>query len=117
MGCYPLVFPGRTPVKQWLRGEEKVTVPSSGPLDAVDIVFGADIDYAQTKKQHTKGVVPNIFTRDVQGWPDPTLISTAYAERLNLTFRMSVKRLTRRANSFSKSLPHLRAAISLFVAH
>lgn len=30
---------------------------------------------------------------------------------------MSVKRLTRQATSFSKSLPHLRATISLFVAH
>ena len=88
---------------------------SSNPF--VCIEFGADIDYAQTKKQHTKGVVTTIFTRDVQGWPDPTLISTAYVERFNLTLRMSVKRLTRQANSFSKSLPHLRATISLFVAH
>jgi hypothetical protein len=47
----------------------------------------------------------------------PVEISTSYAERSNLSIRMSCRRLTRLTNAFSKRLEQHCAAISLFVAH
>lgn len=43
-------------------------------------------------------------------------VSTSYAERLNLSVRMHVRRFTRLTNAHSKSATHHSAMISLFVA-
>jgi len=45
--------------------------------------------------------------------PDPQYISTSYAERQNLTMRMSMRMFTRLANAFSKKVENLAHAISL----
>jgi IS1 family transposase len=50
------------------------------------------------------------------GNPDENLISTSYAERLNLSLRMHVRRYTRLTNGHSKSFRHHAAMTSLFVA-
>ncbi len=47
----------------------------------------------------------------------PAEISTSYAERANLTVRMSCRRFTRLTNGFSKKLENHAAAVSLYVAH
>jgi hypothetical protein len=48
------------------------------------------------------------------GNPDKDKISTSYAERLNLSLRMHVKRYTRLTNTHSKSHRHHSAMTSLF---
>ena len=53
----------------------------------------------------------------IYGSPDPSLISTAGAERLNLTTRMHQRRLTRLTNAYSKKTTNLRAAVGLHFFH
>ena len=53
----------------------------------------------------------------IAGKPDPARISTSYIERQNLTLRMSMRRLTRLTNAFSKKLENLKAATALHFAH
>jgi len=47
------------------------------------------------------------------GNPDPKYISTSYAERQNLTMRMSMRRFTRLTNGFSKKVENHAYAVSL----
>jgi hypothetical protein len=51
--------------------------------------------------------------------PDPRHISMSYIERSNLTLtmRMSIRRLTRLTNAFSKKLDNLKAACALHFAY
>ena len=50
------------------------------------------------------------------GEPDEDRISTSYAERLNLSVRMHVRRFTRLTNAHSKSAKHHSAMVSIFAA-
>jgi IS1 family transposase len=96
--------------------------------DAVERVFGRQIDYAMLVKEY--GVSPEAETRYspaecigchqkvVVGDPKAEHISTSYAERANLTMRMSIRRFTRLTNGFSKKVENHAAAISLhFMAY
>ena len=47
----------------------------------------------------------------------PSYISTSYAERQNLTLRMTQRRFARLTNGFSKKLTNHAAAVSLYAAH
>jgi IS1 family transposase len=47
----------------------------------------------------------------------PAEISTSYAERGNLSLRMSCRRFTRLTNAFSKKLENHIAAVAFYVAH
>ena len=92
-------------------------------LQVIEDVFGADIDYAMLVKlygQETEhetryspakciAAEPHI----INGNPDPTKISTSFAERQNLTMRMSMRRFTRLTNAFSKKIENLEHAIAL----
>jgi len=53
----------------------------------------------------------------IVGNPDEAHISTSFVERQNLTLRMSLRRLTRLTNAFSKKLSNLKAALALHFAH
>ncbi|MCW4010272.1 MAG: DDE-type integrase/transposase/recombinase, partial [Candidatus Bathyarchaeota archaeon] len=94
---------------------------------AVDSVFGADVDYAQLVKMY--GADPEAQRRysppkcigatkvALNGKPDPAQISTSFAERQNLTMRMSMRRFTRLTNGFSKKWENLAASVSLHFMH
>ena len=51
------------------------------------------------------------------GSPNLDLISTSYAERSNLTLRMSMRRFTRLTNAFSKKLDNHALMVSLFTMY
>ncbi len=53
----------------------------------------------------------------ISGQPDPKHVSTSYAERDNLTMRMSMRRFTRLTNAFSKKVQSLAHAVSLHFMH
>ena len=92
-------------------------------LQAVDTVFGEDVDYAmlnkiygadpQGQKRYSPAKCIGAEKRKIIGSPDAKHISTSFAERANLTMRMHMRRFTRLTNAFSKKLENHAAAIAL----
>ena len=97
-------------------------------IDAVDRVFGTEIDYGVLHKQYgeetkedqrrySPASIIAINKKVITGSPRRKNISTSYIERQNLTMRMQMRRFTRLTNAFSKSLKHLQAALALHFWH
>jgi IS1 family transposase len=101
-------------------------------LSAVEDAFGCEIDFAQLVKIYGNAIGPDQGQAEVRyspaicmgarkavitGQPDHDHISTSYAERANLTMRMSMRRFTRLTNAFSKKLENHEAAIALHFMH
>lgn len=94
-------------------------------LEAVDGAFGIGIDYAMLVKIYGESMEAKVEKRYspakytgskreiIMGNPDKSYISTSYAERNNLTMRMSMRRFTRLTNAFSKKVENLAHAVSL----
>ena len=92
-------------------------------LWAVEDTFGANADYAmlvklygqepETETPYTPAKCITAEPHIIQENPDPTKISTSFAERQNLTVRMGVRRFTRLTNAFSKKIENLEHAIAL----
>jgi len=85
--------------------------------EAIEDVFGANVNYAQLVK-YMKSDEPGKTTiinhmRNVIGFIPPSLISTSLIERQNLTVRMCMRRMTRKTNAFSKTLVGLIAATKI----
>jgi len=96
-------------------------------LWAVEDIFGADIDYAmlvklygaepESEKRYSPAKCTGTNSRVITGCPDLSKISTSFAERQNLTMRMSMRRFTRLTNAFSKKLENHMLAVALYFMH
>lgn len=92
-------------------------------LWAVEDAFGSEVDYAmliklygqepESEKRYSPAQCIAAEPHIIQGNPDPTKISTSFAERQNLTMRMSMRRFTRLTNAFSKKVENLEHAVAL----
>jgi hypothetical protein len=60
---------------------------------------------------------PNFIDVLIFGDPDPRRICTSHIERQNLTVRMSMRRMTRLTNAFSKKWMNHKAAYALYFAY
>lgn len=97
-------------------------------LQAVEGAFGADVDYAVLEKiyaappregQARYSPAECCGTRKikVKGNPDMRQASTSFVERQNLTMRMSMRRMTRLTNAFSKKIENQAHAVALHFMH
>lgn len=92
-------------------------------VEAVENAFGDEVDYAMLVKIYGKGFEgreryspPQCIgarRKRITGQPDKDKISTSFAERQHLTMRMSMRRLTRLTNGFSKKVENLEHAVAL----
>jgi hypothetical protein len=76
--------------------------------------------YGQTEEGQKRYSPPQIIgtqTTCCAGAPDPKHISTSFAERQNLTMRMSMRRFTRLTNAFSKKVENHVHALSIYFMH
>jgi IS1 family transposase len=98
-------------------------------VEAVEMNFGADVDFAQIIKTYItddshiperRFSAPEIVVtekKSVSGFPDLRLASTSHVERLNGTTRLHMRRLTRLTYAFSKKLDNFKAAVALHFAY
>ena len=94
------------------------TVPKafSGEVDCAQLVkiYGSD---PEAEKRYSPAVCTGCTPHVISGDPDPSKISTSYAERQNLTMRMSIRRFTRLTSAFSKKIENHVAALALHYMH
>lgn len=67
--------------------------------------------------RYSPSEVLEIKKRVIAGNPEEKNISTSYVERQNLTMRMSMRRMTRLTNGFSKKFENLGYALALHFAY
>jgi IS1 family transposase len=98
-------------------------------VDAVELAFGANVDFAQVIKSYTQDesitaerkYSASDFViaekKAISGFPDMALASTSHVERLNGTTRLHMRRLTRLTYAFSKKKENFEAAVALHFAY
>lgn len=119
------------PIALAARLSNRVQITTDGHnvyLDAVDLAFGENVNYAMLIKLYgasrEKGEVRyspadciGCRATPITGVPDKKHISTSFAERQNLTMRMNMRRFTRLTNAFSKKIENHKHAIPLYFMH
>jgi IS1 family transposase len=95
--------------------------------DAVDSVFGSEIDYAmlvklygndrESETRYSPAECIGCRAIPISGSPKAKHISTSYVERQNLTMRMQMRRFTRLTNAFSKKIENHSYAVALHFMH
>ncbi len=98
-----------------------------GYEDAIERVFGMNVDYGTVHKQYVASNpgpgryspprVSGVVKRSRKGNPNYFMVSTSIVERNNLTIRTFQRRFTRLALGFSRKLLNLRAAVALQMAY
>lgn len=96
-------------------------------VSAIGNTLGHRVDFAQLIKvygaptegegRYSAATVESVQVIPVIGTPDPERICTSIVERQNLTMRMSIRRLTRLTNGFSKKFENHWAALCLHFAY
>jgi transposase-like protein/IS1 family transposase len=97
-------------------------------LSAIKTTLSDRCDFAQVikvysnadpegQRRYSPADVTHTEKVPVMGNPDPAKICTSHVERQNLTIRMSMRRLTRLTNAFSKKWDNLWAAYCLHFAY
>lgn len=92
----------------------KIFLPGRVHFAQLVKVYGAPTDgEGRYSPAEVVDCVPTILT----GNPVRSRICTSHIERVNLSIRMGMRRMTRLTNAFSKKWENLEAAYSLFFAH